>query len=201
VPAELVIGPVEARVSAHFAPRTASARESLLEALDSGRYITLLDELDQFLSDLPGAAEAGRPARDTLPAAVKRAGRRVRKRARQAVQAPAGPARETALHETRKSAKEVRYGAECAATALGREAARLAKRAKQVQSVLGDQHDAVVARDTVRDIAVRAHLAGENSFSFGLVHAGCQHDANLLACQGNSVWDRMLRPEYAKWLA
>ena len=93
LPAELVIGPVQNRVSAHFAPRAASARAALLEALDSDRYIMLLNELDQFLGDLPAAAEAARPAGDVLPAAVRRAGRRVRQRARRAVRAPAGPAR------------------------------------------------------------------------------------------------------------
>jgi CHAD domain-containing protein len=190
VPAELVIGPVEARVSAHFAPRTASARESLLEALDSDRYITLLDELDQFLSDLPGAAEAARPAGDPLPAALKRAGRRVRKRARQAVQAPAGPARETALHETRKAAKDARYTAEAAEPAVRKKARRLARRMKRLQSVLGDHHDAVEARDLVREIGVRAHLAGENSFTFGLLHERCERDAHRLEKRARKAWDR-----------
>ncbi|MGD0684613.1 MAG: CHAD domain-containing protein [Streptosporangiaceae bacterium] len=55
-PGELVMGPVQARVSAYFAPRAASAAGALQEALDSGRYIALLSDLDQALSGpLPGA--------------------------------------------------------------------------------------------------------------------------------------------------
>jgi hypothetical protein len=42
---------------------------------------------------------------------------------------------------------------------------------KKLQSVLGDHHDAVVARGVARDLALRAHLAGENAFSFGLLYA------------------------------
>src|SRR6185437_2567651 len=36
-PAELVIGPIEARIQGHFAPRRAAARTALLGALDSSR--------------------------------------------------------------------------------------------------------------------------------------------------------------------
>ncbi len=40
-PAELVIGPIEARIQGHFAPRRAAARTALLGALDSSRYLAL----------------------------------------------------------------------------------------------------------------------------------------------------------------
>src|SRR5215472_8670592 len=42
LPAEQVLGPAQARVRAHFAPREASAREALLEAMNSARYYTLI---------------------------------------------------------------------------------------------------------------------------------------------------------------
>ena len=108
---------VEARVSAHFAPRAASARTSLLDALDSGCFIALLNDLDQALCGPLPAAKAHRPAADVLPAAVKRTSRRVRRHARRAGRATAGPAREVAMHETRKAAKDARYTAEAASLA------------------------------------------------------------------------------------
>src|SRR5258708_22715766 len=49
-PAELVIGPGQNRVSAHFPPRAASARAALLEALDSHRHILLPNQLAQVLA-------------------------------------------------------------------------------------------------------------------------------------------------------
>src|ERR1700748_1284686 len=47
VPVELLIGPVQARVQGHYAPRRASAREVVIEALNSVRYAQLLANFDQ----------------------------------------------------------------------------------------------------------------------------------------------------------
>jgi CHAD domain-containing protein len=77
----------------------------------------------------------------------------------------------------RKAAKRARYAAEAAKPALGKRAGRFAKRMKAVQSVLGDHHDAVNARTIAREIGVQAHLAGENAFSFGLLHERAHRDA------------------------
>src|SRR5262249_28246825 len=119
LPAELLLGPVQARVTSHFAPREASARESVLEALDSGRYVRLLDAL----TGLVGRPADG-PDAESLAHAVGRAYRRLRRRAKAAAATPAGGARDTALHETRKASKEVRYAAECAGPAAGQDADR-----------------------------------------------------------------------------
>ena len=196
LPVDLLMGPVQARASAHFAPRAASARASLLEALDSGRFIALLNDLDQALGGPPPAAKARRAAADVLPAAVQRTRRRVRRRARRAGRAAAGPAREVALHETRKAAKDARYTAEAASLTGRKRDHRSARRMKKLQAVLGDHHDAVVARDTAREIGVRAHLAGENAFSFGLLYEGCQRDALMLEKQVRKQWARTFGSEY-----
>ncbi|MEP7022691.1 MAG: CYTH and CHAD domain-containing protein [Actinomycetota bacterium] len=200
VPVELVLGPVQARVTAHFTPRAASARGAVIEALDSARFVALLNSLTDLVSTPLTSAAAGQPAAGVLPATVGGAYRRLRKRARRAQQAPTGLPADEALHETRKAAKDVRYAAEAAEPAVGKDAHRLAKQAKQVQSVLGDQHDAVVARDTVREIGIRAHLAGENAFTFGLLHERCDHDAKVLAGQAGDVWAQAFLPRYARWL-
>jgi CHAD domain-containing protein len=171
------------------------------EALDSARYLSLLDALTALVGMPLTGAETGagdRTAGVALPGAVRRAYRRMRRRAA-AASAP-GPDRETALHETRKAAKEVRYAAECAGQALGQDAAWLAKRAKKIQSVLGDQHDAVVARALTRDIAIRAHLAGESTFSLGIVHEACDRDAQALGAKAEARGDRMLAGGRPAWL-
>jgi len=199
LPAELLLGPVQARVTSHFAPRAASARESVLEALASARYVNLLDALTALVS-MPSAGTGDQKAAKALPAAVRRAYRRLKRRAGRAAAAAPGPGQDTALHETRKAAKEVRYAAECAAPALGKDAAKLAKQAKKLQSVLGDQHDAVVARALTRDIAIRAHLAGESTFSLGIVHEACDRDARDLAAAAEARWDRMLAGGRPAWL-
>ncbi|HEY2241063.1 MAG TPA: CYTH and CHAD domain-containing protein, partial [Streptosporangiaceae bacterium] len=50
VPVELIMGPVQARLREHFAPKAAESRKAVLAALDSERYFALLDELDQILA-------------------------------------------------------------------------------------------------------------------------------------------------------
>jgi CHAD domain-containing protein len=194
VPTELVLGPAQARISVHFAPVEASARRELLEALDSERYHELRADLTRLLDSPPLTSEAAEPVGGVRPRPVRRAARRANRRMRRARNAPAGRPRDVALHETRKAAKRARYAAEVAGPALGkkrgRRAGRFAKRMKNVQGVLGDHQDAVLARAAARDIGVRAHLAGENAFSFGLLHERAHHQARAAEDQARRAWRR-----------
>jgi CHAD domain-containing protein len=200
LPPELVLGPVQARLRVHFAPIEAATRAAALKALDSDRYLALLDRLDLLLADPPLTARAGRPASDVLPAAVDRMGRRVRRRMRRAQRTPAGPDRDAALHEARKAAKDARYAAEAASLGFGRPARQFANRMKQVQTVLGDHHDAVVARGTVREIGVQAHLAGENAFTFGVLYERDSQLAADLERQARQDWKHATRRRHRRWL-
>jgi CHAD domain-containing protein len=205
VPMELVLGPAQARVTAHFAPLEASGQRALVEALDSERYQALRAELGRLLDHPPLTPEAAEPAAKALPPAVGRAFRRTRRRMRVARHAPAGQARDVALHETRKAAKRARYAAEAMRPALGKrdgdKARRLVKRTKEVQSALGGHQDAVIAREAARAIGVQAHLAGENAFSFGLLNERAHRDAVEYQRQARSVWRRAARRKARWWLA
>jgi CHAD domain-containing protein len=201
-PAELVLGPAQARVTAHFAPLEAGNRKAVLDAFDSDRYQALRAALGRLLDGPPLTPKAAEPASGALPPAVGRAYRRTRRRMHAARKAPSGPERDVALHETRKAAKRARYAAEAAAPALGRKsgkkARRFAKRMKKVQSVLGTHQDAVIAQTAARDIGVHAHLAGENAFSFGLLHEHAHQQALASEDQVKRVWRRARRE--ARWL-
>jgi CHAD domain-containing protein len=199
-PAELLPGPVQARIRGHFAALEAAARTSLLEALDSQRYFALLDELDKLLADPPVTAKARGPAGKVLPAMNARTYRRVARRMRHVRHAPSGRARDAALHEARKAAKRARYAAEAVSPALGREARHFGQRMKAVQSVLGDHHDTVVARRVDRELGVSAHLAGENAFSYGLLYERDAHQALHLQDEARQVWKRSSRPKYRRWM-
>ena len=205
LPAVLVLGPAQARVSAHFAPQEASTRQAVLEALDSERYRGLRAELAALLSAPPLLSGAAEPAARVLPRSVGRACRRTSRRMRRARRAPAGQARDVALHEARKAAKRARYAAEAAAPGLGkkrrRKARRLAKRMKAVQSVLGAHQDAVIARAAARDIGIQAYLAGENSFSFGLLHERAHQQVLASQRQSRRAWQRASRRKHRRWLA
>lgn len=177
-PPELVLGPVEARLTAGLRARAAKDRRALLAALDGDRYATLLDDLDALLAE---PATRGRAVEDVLRERVRRAVRRVDRLLAAADTAPApgagGPPlpgvvdRDTALHEARKAAKQARYAAEAALPAVGKPAARLVAAATALQEVLGAHHDSVVSRELLRTAGLAAHAAGENAFTYGLLHA------------------------------
>jgi CHAD domain-containing protein len=200
VPAELLMGPVQARLREHFAPIEAQTRAAVLGALDSERYFALLDELDRLLAAPPLGPAAGHPAQDGLPAAVARTYRRTARRFRRAKRAPDGQARNVALHSARRAAKRARYAAEAASPVYGRQARRFATRMKKVQSALGTHQDAVIARDTIREIGVRAHLEGQNAFSFGLLHERETTAARESERRAWKKWKRASRPKHRTWL-
>jgi CHAD domain-containing protein len=199
-PAELVIGPVQARVQGHFASKHAGARTALLEALDSGRYFSLLDELDKLMAEPPFTPQAARPAADVLPAAARRPYRQVRRRMRRARRARAGQPTDEALHEARKGAKRARYAGEAMAPAIGKPAGRFAKQMKKVQSVLGDHQDTVIARQVERELGMSAHLAGENAFSYGLLYGRDACHAERLRAQAWRTWKRASHLRYRRWM-
>lgn len=194
MPAELVIGPVQARIRAHMAPIEAAARADVLAALDSDRYLELLRQLDALLAEPPLGPLAGQPGGEALPRAVRRTRRRLYRRMRRAWKTPAGPDRDAAMHEARKAAKGARYAAEAARPVLAKkEAWRLVRSAKELQSVLGDHHDAVVARGLLRDLGIQAHLGGENSFTFGILHERESNRALALEKPARRAWRKIGR--------
>jgi CHAD domain-containing protein len=200
VPPELVMGPVKARLREHFAPLAAQTRTAVLEALDSERYFALLNELDQILAQPPLGPDAALPAKKGLARAVARTYRRTDRRMRRAGQAHTGEATNIGLHGARRAAKRARYAAEVVSPVYGRPARRFAKQMKNMQSTLGTHQDAVIARNTIREIGVRAHLEGENAFTFGLLH-----EHNTIAVRDSERqawkdWKRASRPKYHRWL-
>ena len=200
VPVELLIGPVQARVQGHFAPPRASAREQVIKALGSVRYAKLLANLDRLAHDPPLGPQAAAPARDVLPAAVRKAYRQADKRMRRARRAPRGQDRDVALHEARKSARRARYAAEAARPAAGKPARKFARQMKKVQSVIGDHQDTVIARQAARDLGIGAHLAGENAFTYGLLYERELHRAERLQARARTVWKHASRPRYRTWM-
>jgi CHAD domain-containing protein len=160
LPSELVVGPVDARLTRHFAPEQEKARKAVLQTLRSKRYLQLLDRLDTLVTDPPLTKKASRRARKELPKHLSRAERKVGKRLK------AGE-----IHRARKAAKRVRYGLELAVPVLGKPADKARKRAKTFTKLGGEYQDSVVVRPLLRTLGMQAHAAGENGFTFGLLHA------------------------------
>jgi CHAD domain-containing protein len=200
-PPELVLGPVVARIDEELLRASREGRERAREALTSTRYFRLLDDLDALVADPSLNPRAGRAARDELPHLLARDAKRLRRAARAVSRAaPTTDARDLALHEARKKAKRLRYAAESAVPALGRRAKRYGRLAKTVQQALGIHQDAVVARRTMREHGVRAHLAGENGFTFGLLYALEARRAEEAEASYRSAWKAMPHRHVRRWL-
>jgi CHAD domain-containing protein len=119
---------------------------------------------------------------------------------RRARHTPAGPARDAALHQARKAAKRARYAGEAAAPAVGAKAGKFTKRMKRLQAELGAHQDTVIARQVVRGLGMTAHLAGENAYTYGLLHARDTAAAQRHAARARRAWRRLSRPRYRRWM-
>ncbi|MFF9127049.1 CHAD domain-containing protein [Streptomyces sp. NPDC014889] len=195
LPGELVLGPVTARLRAWDVARRAQTRRRTLDALASPRYRALLDSLHRLVAEPPlrAGAAAGKP-RKVMGKALRKEDGRLRRRMERALSLPPGAERDAAIHHARKAAKRVRYAAEAARPALGKPAGRLRRRAKAVQKAGGGHHDAVVARDALRRLAVSAHAAGEPGFTWGVLHGQERAAAGAREQQLSRMWGRAPQP-------
>ncbi len=64
---------------------------------------------------------------------------------------------------------------------------------KNVQSVLGDHQDLVIARQVERELGISAYLAGENAFSYGLLYGRNACDGERLQARAWRTWEHVSR--------
>lgn len=170
LPTELVLGPVVDRITDELQEKLRAGRAHADEALDGERYVRLLDRLENFLVTPPFTRAATAGARELAPELVQAELHTLRKRDRIHRRATSPRDRDLSLHEVRKSAKRLRYAAETVQPVYGKRATRLAARAEALQELLGEHQDSLVSRRTLYAIGHRAHDAGVNTFTFGLLH-------------------------------
>ncbi len=197
---ELVLGPVQTRIDDEMRGKFRKGRADADEALNSQRYYRLLDRLETFLGAPPLTEGARGRARKIAPALLQADLDRLRKRHRAYGKATSSHQRNLALHEVRKAAKRLRYASESARPVFGARAMRLAVRAEAIQELLGEHQDTVVARATLREIGIRAHLDGENGFTFGRLHAVEESRAVQLERDYAGVLSGLPRRDLRGWL-
>ncbi|SOD95689.1 CYTH and CHAD domain-containing protein [Blastococcus haudaquaticus] len=168
-PAELVLGPVAARLQQLQVKDEQAGLDRARDTLSDQRYLRLLDALHALVSDPPLLERADERIEAVLRDAVGHSVRRLRRRMKVAEDAR-GAGNDEPLHDVRKAAKGVRYVTEIARAEVGglKDVVRAAKR---VQEVLGVLQDTTVTRELCRRLAVVAFAAGENGFTFGRLHA------------------------------
>ncbi|MFJ4628289.1 CHAD domain-containing protein [Streptomyces sp. NPDC088847] len=188
LPPQLLLGPVSARLRLWDATTSAEAHLRTRDALNSRRYLALLTSLATLTQRPPLRPKASRKPPCVMGRAVLKEYGRLTGRVTHALELPPGTERDKALHEARKAAKRTRYATEPARDPLGKPAKRLGRRVKSVQKVLGDHQDSVVARDTLRQLAVAAHAAGETAFVWGLLYGQEQAAADARERELPVVW-------------
>jgi CHAD domain-containing protein len=134
----------------------ARGREELAEALDSRRYLNLLDGIDELV-DAPETVET-----DPL-----RRARKALRRADDLLDTAIADGADAELHEARKAYKRARYAVEVFQPSVGKPAQTLTKALTDLQDVLGAHQDSVVAREILRDLAASA----DDGFPYGVLYA------------------------------
>ena len=200
LPPELVLGPVARRIDRELRTRYRARHKDVVAELDGPRYRALLDDLDRLLTEPPYTETAARPARPELRRLVRRVWLRLEQAVAAADDAETPEKREHLLHEVRKTAKQVRYAGEATAPVLGKDARRLAASASNVQDVLGEHQDSVVTREALRELGVTAQGAGENGFTFGLLHGLEAGRADAADSRFGETWERASRPKVLRWM-
>ena len=201
LPPELLLGPVQAQVTRHFARARAEAGAAVLSALDGERYARLRDALEELVARPPLTKRAKRPAATELPAHVAKAARRLERAVTVAIDPDQDPdERDLATHDARKAGKRLRYATEVARPAVGADAKRFARSMKTFQSALGEHQDTVVAREALRALAAQAHGAGENGFSFGVLYAQDAATAARIERQLPDLWAGAWTRRSRRWL-
>jgi CHAD domain-containing protein len=153
-----------------------------------------------LVTDPPWTFRARRTAEPELRRLVRRTVSRVEAAHRAAADAEWATGRAERLHQVRKDAKRARYAFEAVTPVLGRRARDLAKRWEAVQESLGEHQDSVVARALLRDLGVRAHLAGENGFTYGRLH-GLEDARAVQALDAYAhAWAAAARGSARRWL-
>jgi CHAD domain-containing protein len=135
----------------------AEARVTVVAALSSDRYLALLDRLEHVAAPEPSGAET--PLRDVWRAEWRRA--------RKAFAALDRTSSDARLHAGRLDVKRTRYAAELAAHELGKRGRAFVASAKELQDVLGEHQDAVVAEARIRAWEAAGGDAGAASLLAG----------------------------------
>jgi len=124
-------------------PDRAKARSEMLDALQSPRYLQLLDRLEAAVHN-PRVVDQAILLREIAA--------REFKELRRSVRALDPNPNDVALHQVRIKTKRARYAAELAEVTVGKPAARFIRQSKVLQDLLGQHQDGIVIEDRLRKL-------------------------------------------------
>lgn len=147
------------KVTALVEKERESARDTALAVLDGDRYLALLDTLERTSRELPLLE---------FPLRLEALASKELRRLEKVLDALDDESTDDALHAARIRGKRARYAAELAAPADNKRAQTLIARLKELQDVLGDHNDGVVAERRLREFAAKAR-APRAAFTAGRI--------------------------------
>src|SRR4051794_7256222 len=128
-----------------------AALHPLQRALAGDRFGELMARLGKAADTPPTTAEADGDAEDVLRPLARKRWRKLRKHLAD------HPSSVDELHSVRIAAKKARYAVDAIGSTASKKDRRRRKRATRLQTVLGDQRDAISAERWLRDQASTAH--------------------------------------------
>lgn len=184
-----------ATVLATLEHERAASRAALLEALQSARYLRLLDSLVGAANRPSLREHASEPASDVVPELVRRPWHKLDKRVGKLGDSPS----DEELHAVRIRTKRVRYATEAAEPIVGKPARAFAKAAERLQDVLGELNDAVVAEQWLAMWARGGRSLEELRGAEALAER--ERAAAQLHREGwASAWKELSSPELRGWM-
>jgi CHAD domain-containing protein len=173
---------VATRIREHLDDQIERGRAALDEALESERYLALLDRIDRLVD------ETERVEDNPL--------KRVRSdlhKADELLDQALAAGEDHELHEARKSYKRARYAVEVFEPTVGKPAKQLIKALTELQDVLGAHQDSVVARELLEEW-------GSDSFHFGVLWARQEQVGRETYAQLPVVVETSRKKKLRKWL-
>jgi CHAD domain-containing protein len=187
--------PGAAQIVEVLGQRRKSTHAELLETIRGERYVALLDRLLEAANAPALLLAADLPAAQVLPGLVRGPWKKLRREVRAMGPRPADPE----LHRIRILTKRVRYAADVVEPLLGRPARRFAVAAADLQTVLGEHNDAVVAEAWLRAWAAEGRSA-DATFAAGML-AGIERASADRARRGwRRAWKRLAAVDRKAWM-
>jgi CHAD domain-containing protein len=183
-----------------LARQRADGREGLSTATDGNRYLHLLDRLHTasgtppFLPQEDGVQPEER-AGGALPMLV---GTQWRALPHQVHKSGACPS-DADLHRIRIKAKQLRYAAEAAKPVIGKKARKTAKAAEQLQTLLGEHHNAVATESWLRG-QVRLGVTPSSAFEAGRMASDLSRLQSELRHRWHRQWKALAKSKRQAWL-
>jgi CHAD domain-containing protein len=170
-----------------------AARDELLAGMRSDRYLALIERLLAASRSVPPSVEG-----DDFELELGDLVAKPWKKLRNAVGDLDDDPPDEDLHGVRIRAKRARYAAEAVAPAIGKEAKQFASAVEDVQEVLGDHQDAVVAGQWLRQHVPDGD--GGAAFVAGRLVAVEEAAADESRRQWPEAWKRARRKSLRRWM-